>query len=262
MSAPSPAAPAAPSKDHGHGDHHSRFGREYRLAHHFENPEQQFDSGKLGIWLFLVTEVLFFSGLFVAYAVYRSHNQELFKYAHHYLDTNYGFVNTLVLLFSSLTAAWAVRAAQLGQLKLLKTLLAITIACGAVFMGIKYVEYSHKIHDGLLPIGNQPFLPHYDSHHKELKWQETSPGVWTNTNPEAQTPPPRLRIFFGIYFCLTGLHGIHVLVGMGLLTWMLIRSIKGHFGPKYFGPVDFVALYWHIVDLVWIFLFPLLYLIR
>lgn len=256
--------------DTGHDSHgHGKFDPEYRLEHHFETPEQQFDSGKLGTWLFLVTEILFFSGLFVAYAVYRTLNPEVFVYAHHYLDTNMGAINTVVLLFSSLTAAWAVRAAQLGQRKLLINLLGITIACGAAFMVIKYFEYDEKIYKGLLPISGEVFEPKYDFE-KDPKYimQEgtKNPVLDANgnkiPNPEFDTPPDRLRIFFGIYFCLTGLHGIHVLVGMGLLTWMLIRAVKGHLGAKYFGPIDFVALYWHIVDLVWIFLFPLLYLIR
>lgn len=237
--------------DHGH--HH--VDPSYRLAHHFEAPEQQFDSGKLGTWLFLVTEILFFSGLFVAYSIYRTYNPELFKYAHHYLDTNLGAINTIVLLFSSLTAAWAVRCAQLGQRALLNVMLLVTIGCAMTFMVIKYFEYEHKIHIGLFPVAGHEFVPLEDAHHEPFT-------INGQPNPKAEPAPPGLRTFFGIYFCMTGLHGIHVLVGIGLLTWLLLRNLKGHFGKNFFGPVDFVALYWHIVDLIWIFLFPLLYLIR
>ncbi|MEZ6005192.1 MAG: cytochrome c oxidase subunit 3 family protein [Planctomycetota bacterium] len=205
------------------------------LAHHFESHEHQFNAGKLGIWLFLFTEILFFSGLFVAYAVYRSSNPEMFLGASKFLDTKMGAINTCVLLLSSLTAAWAVRCAQLGNRKGLILNLAITLACACGFMVIKYFEYTHKFHLGIYP----------------GKWYEASPDH-----------PLHLQTFFSIYYVMTGLHGIHVLAGMGVFTWLLRRAIRGDFGPEYYGPIDFSALYWHIVDVIWIFLFPLLYLIR
>ncbi|MEE9391973.1 MAG: cytochrome c oxidase subunit 3 family protein [Planctomycetota bacterium] len=237
----SSANSVADKPDH---DAHSEFGEEWHLAHHFHTPEQQFESGKMGIWLFLGTEILFFSGLFVAYALYRFNHPDLFEFASGYLDTTMGATNTVVLIFSSLTAAWAVRCAQLNQRKGLIIALAITLACAATFMVIKYIEYKHKIHIGLFP------------------------GAWSPTEMpdgsafDPKVAPYNLSIFFGIYFCMTGLHGIHVLIGIGLITWLLIRSFKGEFTDKYFTPVDFVALYWHIVDVIWIFLFPLLYLIQ
>src|SRR4051812_43655819 len=130
-----------------HGDHaHPKF-----LAHHFDTPQQQFDSGKLGVWLFLTTEILLFSGLFCAYAVYRANHPEVFAFAHEYLNKWYGALNTIVLIFSSFTMAWGVRAAQLGQRKLCVGLLGITIACGAGFMCVKYIEYSEKWHHYTLP---------------------------------------------------------------------------------------------------------------
>src|SRR6188472_2728327 len=137
--------------DHGHEAHDPIHAANPHLAHHFDTPQQQFDAGKLGIWLFLLTEVLFFAGLFCAYTVYRAMRPEVFVYAHYFLDTRLGAVNTCVLLLSSLTAAWAVRNAQLRQHALLKLNIVITILCACTFMVVKYFEYSHKFHDGLLP---------------------------------------------------------------------------------------------------------------
>ncbi|MEZ6195907.1 MAG: cytochrome c oxidase subunit 3 family protein [Planctomycetota bacterium] len=242
-----------------HDAHHFHDDQAWHLAHHFETPHQQFDSGKLGTWLFLVTEVLFFSGLFVAYGVYRMTRPELFTYASGYLDTKMGAINTVVLIFSSLTAAWAVRCAQLGNRKGLTINIVLTLMCAAGFMVIKYLEYSHKIHIGLFP--GAPAEPGQES-----MWNfnpEWAPGEKVHFADDPNAPALHdLKNFFGVYFCMTGLHGIHVMVGMGLWIWMLIRNLKGQFGPKFYGPVDFVALYWHIVDIIWIFLFPLLYLIR
>ncbi len=215
------------------------------LQHHFDTPEQQFDAGKLGIWLFLATEVLLFGGLFCAYAIYRASHPEIFVYAHQFLDKILGGTNTVILLCSSLTMAWAVRAAQLSQRKLLVALLSLTLLGGFGFMGIKFVEYQAKWEHGLLP------GTHFSPHEEGEGHADASHG----------SRPSNTQIFFGIYFLMTGLHGIHVLVGMGAIAWLLVRSMKGHFGPEYFTPVDFVGLYWHLVDLIWIFLFPLFYLI-
>ena len=401
--------------DHGHGHGHgSRF-----IQHHYDDAKHQFDSGKLGIWLFLAQEVLFFSALFVAYILYRAHHPEIYAYAHHYLDVKFGAVNTAVLIASSLTAAWAVRCAQLGQRRGLILNLTLTLLCAVTFLGIKYVEYSHKIHEGILygskfdpcvssggtPLvtkhrdchgtkssvvwdavankategclesakidldpnraglqtkctvtelrskkgadGKQTFEPsgktfnvcdpsvigahhgaaggehlakgasfpcyvlsmqpavcpkgpaalvNFGDHEKHsdlrIKVECETPVAPPATDPfatppsaevlgqslidpprkltkheenelyAAGPPPPNTNMFFSIYFAMTGLHGIHVLVGVGIFIWLLIRSIRGDFTPDYFGPVDYAALYWHIVDLIWIFLFPLLYLIH
>ena len=296
------------SSGHGEGGHPEV------LQHHFETPEQQFTSGKLGMWLFLATEILLFAGLFCAYAVYRGIHPEVFIYAHHFLDTNLGAINTGVLLFSSLTMAAGVRAAQLGQKKLLVILLSITILCGFGFLGIKYVEYSHKIHDGLLWGKNYNPTVHGEIHEGEAGVEavaapeggaveasdETAPtATETGTAAVAEEPdtdggfrvepslipdaaagpagtvdldaevveeleisPANVHIFFGIYYLMTGLHGIHVVIGMLAIGWVLRRSMRGEFGPAYYTPVDLVGLYWHLVDLIWIFLFPLLYLIH
>ncbi len=257
-------APAAQPDQHGHAEehHHSPF-----LAHHFESSEQQFDSGKLGMWLFLVTEIMFFSGLFCAYAVYRSSHPEIFIYAHKFLDTNLGAINTVVLLVSSLTMALAVRAAQMSQRKALIINLILTLICAGGFLGIKYVEYSHKWHAGLLWAGQfHPDFSHLEGAHQEHgepASAESSHGHTESSHDTTDPSAPRnAGIFFSIYFCLTGLHGIHILAGMGAIIWILVRSIRGDFSADYYGPVDFVGLYWHLVDLVWIYLFPLLYLIH
>lgn len=259
--------------DHGHGHHPFQ-------AHHFDTMEQQFDAGKLGMWLFLITEVLFFSGLFCAYAVFRANHPEVFRYAHQFLDVNMGALNTVVLLFSSLTMALAVRCAQLGQQKGLVINLILTLLCAFGFLVVKYFEYSHKAHEGLLWAGKFSFDPSrahgehgsasgHDGaagHHAEAtsagsaEHHETADG---HGHGGSHGPMPKnIGIFFSIYFCLTGLHGIHILGGMAAISWILYRSIKGHFGPQYYGPVDYVGLYWHLVDLIWIYLFPLLYLIK
>ncbi|QDT64839.1 cytochrome c oxidase subunit 3 [Calycomorphotria hydatis] len=435
---------------HGHDDHghDSPF-----FAHHFESWQQQFDAGKLGMWAFLVQEVLFFSGLFCAYAVYRMLHPEIFEYADVFLSTPHGFANTIVLLFSSLTMAWGVRCAMLGQQKGLIICVGITLFCAAIFLGVKAYEYTEKwqaelvwggaystraagsaealitvdpeftipmdeifartevalglmevgvglfgllslIGIGLLarvnreialavsgaaaglavmagfaeaitenslfpstidaalwgvalggifnlcsiwccskPVGltlcsvglmtalgivigsessillhNAMHFGHHEEHatadehelhdghagdvnhdevhdhaeetnaadHEEeiahiVEEGETEKSAETILHgeeeiAEGEIPAPdkrplRLGIFFGIYYCMTGLHAIHILAGIAALTWILYRAVLGHFTPEYFGPVDFVGLYWHLVDLVWIFLFPLLYLI-
>ncbi len=229
---------------------HPRF-----LAHHFESSEQQFDSCKLGMWLFLITEIMFFSGLFCAYAVYRANHPEIFVYAHKFLDTNLGAINTVVLLVSSLTMALAVRAAQLTQKRALILNLVLTLICASGFLGIKFVEYSHKWHSGLLWAGQ------FNPHSVDGEGSHGSHGD-ASGHPESVSAPRHAGIFFSIYFALTGLHGIHILAGMGAIVWILVRSARGDFSSEYYGPVEFVGLYWHLVDLVWIYLFPLLYLIH
>ena len=365
-------SPQSQKHDHDHGhdlDH---------VAHHFESAQQQFDAGKLGMWLFLVTEILFFSTLFVLYAVYRSNHPEVFVGAHKYLNTTLGALNTIVLLVSSLTMAWAVRSAQLNQKKSLVALLTMTLACASFFLGVKAVEYSHKFEKGLLwagayaPVSSKndatasdlAAAPDHDSqdqhashtnshkassgtfhfpksllamcspfalltlfslaccgiakytdrergrtfwlcmsitaalffagvvlgqvvesvsdHSKESVAQnqpmQAKDGLTTATesqsshnsqdseagkaSDQAAETAKYTGVFFSIYYAMTGVHAIHILAGMGVIAWLLWRAIKEDFHSNYFGPVDFVALYWHLVDLVWIYLFPLLYLIR
>ena len=218
------------------------------LQHHYQTPVQQFEAAKLGMWLFLAQEVLFFSGLFVAYGVYRFAYPEAFEAGSAQLDRVIGGFNTCVLLISSFTAAMSVRSAQLNERKQTSVYLIITILCAFGFLVIKYFEYSAKFEHGLLP-GNH-FHPHMADIHP-----------WIDGATAVTAMPAKTHIFFGIYFCLTGLHGIHVIIGIGVLAWILIRNQRGDFSKDFWTPVDIVALYWHLVDLVWIFLFPLLYLI-
>jgi cytochrome c oxidase subunit III len=399
---------------HGHGDEHGHGEHSPFIQHHYDDAQHQFDSGKLGIWLFLAQEVLFFSALFVAYVLYRYHHPEIYSYAHKYLDVTYGAINTAVLIVSSLTAAWGVRCAQLNQRRGLIFCIAATIVCACGFLGIKYIEYSHKVHEHILfgryfdpcvSSGGRPLLTKNNNCPgskstviwdlgagtatagciNDLDQDLHKPGVqaicqvkeyelrdqpgkaekletfkrdittqcpelsldhdahgghgagtypcWRpayqpsvckkdvgilveygdhevrgnirikaecNPSPPPPTiedlladrdqdlelgkplvqprrqltphdqkvlesmgpPPENTNMFFTIYFAMTGLHGIHVLFGVAVFTWLLFRAIKGQFTPEYFGPVDYAALYWHIVDLIWIFLFPLLYLIH
>ena len=377
--------------DHGHDHDHLPF-----LAHHFDTPEQQFDSGKLGIWLFLVTEVLFFSGMFCAYAIFRALRPEVFEGCSQFLNTKLGAINTGVLLFSSLTMAWAVRCSQLEQHKGLVGTLAATLSCAMIFLGVKAIEYSHKFGMGLLPAGlffydpnnphpaDQPnyliyiclpfaialvgvvvwlvisviadnafqvavakpltvvclsffvgvglgmvlesggeqhvvahtdpdglaiepeletlerenaaatalsgaMVPVDESVLKRLSTDVNNSGVLSSLNAfeqqnltagtsvvtnddeilggitttEVNVLTPRTAgVFFSIYYCMTGIHAIHILGGIGVLVWLLVRAVRKDFNRQYFGPVDYVGLYWHLVDLIWIYLFPLLYLIR
>lgn len=365
----------APEAGHEHHDHPEW------LAHHFDDAEQQFDAGKLGMWLFLVTEVLFFSGMFCAYSLYRSQHPEIFVYASQYLNKFLGAINTGVLLFSSLTMAWAVRSAQLSQHRTTVAMLAATLGCAAIFLGVKSVEYTHKWNEGLLPakmyvaqmeghashslfwlyvlcapaavvfvlsafwygytlvakeklqreiagpvlvaafcffagVGLGWILTetnkkeeHANAHAVEVGMEEiahnmsgeqqaaaeqTASEIAASEHPappadpisvagmyNSQSFPDQVRvnpeelkvpesdvnqkgmagIFFSIYYAMTGVHAFHILGGMVVLTWLIVKAAKKEFHSKYFGPVDNVGLYWHLVDFIWIYLFPLLYLI-
>ncbi|MEO8179746.1 MAG: cytochrome c oxidase subunit 3 family protein [Deltaproteobacteria bacterium] len=280
-----------PSGGHGHGQDPEHAHNPF-LAHHFDSPRHQFEAGKLGIWIFLITEILFFGGLFCAYAIYRSLHPEIFVYAHYYLDTFWGAVNTGVLILSSLSAAWAVRNAQLGEQKKLVFNILATVALACCFLCVKYVEYAHKFHEQTLP--GRYFnpehevweLPSYQKAHGHAAGhaavegeghaavaaapaEPAPPGLAPAPGAEAKHPPPgapvrprNVGVFFSIYFCMTGLHGIHVVAGIITWLWILRRALRGEFGPSHFGAVDYAALYWHLVDLIWIYLFPLLYLIH
>lgn len=215
---------------HGHGSHKHHF------AHHFKSAEHEYASGKEGLWLFMVTEILMFGGLFVGYAIFHNMYPEMFAEGASHLDWKMGFVNTLVLIFSSFTMALGIVYNRQNDKKKAAIALALTILCGAVFMVVKYFEYKAKFEHGLLP-GRFLDVEHAHAVHQNL------------------------GLYFGFYFCMTGLHGIHVLVGMGLISWMLLKTIRGDFDQDYYLPVEGVGLFWHIVDLIWIFLFPLLYLV-
>jgi cytochrome c oxidase subunit 3 len=243
------------------------------LQHQFDTPQQQFDASKLGMWVFIATEILMFGGLFCAYAIWRGLDAEIFDQAHHFLNKILGATNTVVLLFSSLTAALAVRSAQVGKRNLTSVYLVITILCACVFLVVKYFEYSHKFHLGLLPghCFGHPGLSAAIQNGQEVGTCLRVSGDETSVMPQwvqaldedgkVQLLSPRANMFFGLYFVMTGLHGLHVIVGMSILVWVLVKNLQGKFSPAYFTPVDLGALYWHLVDLVWIYLFPLLYLV-
>ena len=204
------------------------------LQHHFDNLDQQFEASTLGMWLFLVTEILFFGGLFTAYLVYRIAYPEAFADASHHLNIVLGGTNTAVLIGSSLTMAMAVYAAQLGRRNTQVIFLVATMALGLVFLGIKAVEYSHKFEEHLVPGINFVF---------------------------EGRDPIHSQLFFSLYFVMTGLHALHMIVGIGIMTVLTVMAWRGRFTKAYHTPVEVSGLYWHFVDIVWIFLFPLLYLI-
>lgn len=311
--------------EHGQGHEHDHppF-----LAHHFDTPAQQFSSGKLGMWLFLATEVLLFGGLFCAYTIFRVNHPEIYEYGAGATMWQLGALNTVILIASSVTMAAGVTAAQRGQNTLLKVMLICTLMGGAGFMIVKYFEYAHKMHEGLFwasqynpvhhvegenhddgqgdagaaeadadststsdstdeaeaetetgtadagqseEVDDQPWTPYEEAtvaidRSQYVPSATGEPGLAEEqqlyrTGFDAEDAPQLTKVYFSIYYGMTGLHGLHVLFGMGVITWILVRAFKGHFGPDYFTPVDLGGLYWHLVDLIWIFLFPLLYLI-
>jgi len=186
------------------------------------DPAVAFESAKLGVWTFLATEVLLFGALFTAYTVFRMKYPELFRVEHAKLDRVLGAVNTVVLITSSLMVVVGVDAIKRGKTRLFEACFGATILLAGVFLCVKYAEYTAKFHHGLYP---------------------------------------RTNLFFALYFMLTGLHGIHVLLGMGLLSYVILLSRRGRLSSSYYTPAEISGLYWHFVDLVWIYLFPLLYLI-
>ncbi len=238
-----------------HNEPHAA-GEPHFLAHHFRSYRQQYDAGKLGMWIFLLTEILLFGGLFCVYAVYRANHPEIFIYAHRFLDKNLGGLNTCVLILSSLTMAWGVRCAETDRRRGLILCLVLTLFCACGFLSVKYIEYRSKWREGLL------WASKYDPHLEQSRLAKTAQPASPPAEVPAGIQPRHVGIFFSIYFLMTGLHAVHVLAGMGAIGWILSGAIRGRFGSHYFGPVDYVGLYWHLVDMIWIYLFPLLYLIH
>jgi cytochrome c oxidase subunit III len=217
---------------------HEATVEETHLRHHFATPEQQMDAATLGMWTFLITEVLFFGGMFTAYAIYRSVYHDAFASTSQYMDVILGGTNTAVLICSSLSMAMAVRSAQLSRQRAVVISLLITMAFGTTFLVIKAFEYHNKWVEGLVP------GLHFDMSRYEVpKYAH-----------EAQ-------ILFFLYFAMTGMHALHMVIGLGLLTYLLVQAMRNVFKSTYYTPVEMIGLYWHFVDIVWIFLFPLLYLI-
>ena len=206
-----------------------------KLQHHFDDMAQQIDASTLGMWVFLVTEIMFFGGLFTAYLVYRHAYSEGFAEASHHLNVTWGAVNTIVLIVSSLTMALAVRSAQISApARTQVAWIAATMVLGAAFLGVKAIEYTDKFTHHLVPGPN-------------FHW-------------EGKHPAPA-QIFYSLYFCMTGLHALHMIIGLGIMTVIGIMAWRRQFDEDYYTPVEIAGLYWHFVDIVWIFLFPLLYLI-
>ncbi|TVS06613.1 MAG: cytochrome c oxidase subunit 3 family protein [Phycisphaerales bacterium] len=206
------------------------------FANHWRSHAEDFDACKIGMWLFLTTEVLLFAGIFVAYAVFRMWYPEAFANGSHHLDVHWGALNTVILLISSFTVAASIRNAQLNQQGLLKINLSITLFCALLFMIIKFTfEYAPK-------------------------WAEGKrPGVWFSYPFAAD---PNEHIWWSLYYSATGIHALHVLIGAAVLFVILLKSFKGWYGPKHYTGIEVAGLYWHLVDVIWIFLFPLLYLIH
>jgi cytochrome c oxidase subunit III len=209
------------------------------LAHHFENLEQQHEAGSLGMWVFLATEVMVFGTLFTGYLCYRASDAQAFAAAGSHLNVVIAAVNTVVLLTSSLTMALAVHATRLDRRRMLIGCLIITALLGAVFMLLKALEYYLDYRDRLVP------------------GFRFDPGEWTERNIN----PAHVQLFFLFYYLMTGLHAVHLTIGIAVLLVLIFLAWRGSFSPQYYTPVDLAGLYWHFVDIIWIFLFPLLYLI-
>jgi len=245
---------------HGFGvDEHGHF----HHAHHFKDAHHQYESSKQGIWVFMVTEILMFGGLFVAYAIYKSLYAPIFHVGSSFLDVKWGSVNTVILITSSFTMALGIYYNQTNQFQKAVVSLALTILCALGFMGIKYIEYSHKIHDGLLPgkfFTNKEFPKKLSEYIKKMEPEDLSPQM-----KEIASNPKRLEkaapLYFGFYFAMTGLHGLHVVIGACLNFWVMVKTHRRRFSSEYYTPVEGVGIFWHIVDLIWIYLFPLLYLV-
>jgi cytochrome c oxidase subunit 3 len=209
-------------------------GVEVHLAHHFPNLAQQAHAARLGMWLFLATELLLFGGLFVAYGVYRFLYADTFRQASTLIETHWGALNTVVLISSSLTVALAHHEAEHGSMRRAAYLLLASVLAGVIFLGVKSIEYGHHIHDGHLP-----------------------GRFYTYAGLQA----PGDSMFWSLYFLMTGLHGLHVVIGMAVLAVLGVQCLRRKWAPGYATPVELGGLYWHLVDLIWIFLFPLFYLI-
>src|ERR1044072_2046845 len=220
------------------------------LQHHFENMEQQREAGTLGMWVFLVTEIMFFGGMFLAYTLYRSAYPQAFASASNHLDITLGSLNPGVLIFSSFTMAMAVYFTQTGKPRPQVICLVLTLLLGLTFLGIKAVEYHDKYNDHLIPgrlIPSRPFAPEVaqpgDTDKHKLHIIEGANVL-------------NVELFYCIYFAMTGMHALHMIIGLGIMTVILIGAWRGKFSPEYHAPVEISGLYWHFVDIIWIFLFP------
>lgn len=217
---------------HEHSDH------PHYQAHHFKSMDQQTASGKLGMWIFMGQELLFFSGLFCAYGYVRYMYPDMLRETQKYMDWRLGGINSIILLISSLTMSLCVRSARLNNKASSIKYLLVTMLCGVMFLIIKGYEWGSHFHEGLFP------------------------GRFYNPDEAVVITSNMAHVFFGLYYTITGMHGLHIVVGVGLMIWLLIRSLKGEFNSENYVSLENVSLFWHLVDLVWIFLYPLLYLAK
>ena len=229
----------------------------------FQTLEQQKDTATLGMWVFLVTEILFFGGLFMTYTVNRHYYGTAFGLGSNTLDLGLGGFNTVVLILSSLTMAMGVWSAQVGKKKLVTLFLIATLALGSVFLGVKVIEYTQKFEHHLVP--GHGFDITYRVQHPSASDKPAAITLEKEELEKTLAKDPNLnahaQLYFSLYFGMTGLHALHMIVGAGLLLWLIKGSFSGRYTPQYNTPVEIVGLYWHFVDIVWIYLFPLLYLI-
>ena len=216
--------------DHAHAE-------SLALREQFDTAEQQKEASTLGMWIFLITEIMFFGGMFLAYTIYRATYPNVFAVASSSLNVYIGAANTVVLLCSSFTMVMAVRAAQLGQRKAIVVFLILTLILGFVFLGVKAYEWNEK----------------FQEHHV--------PGATFHMEDLPLEQQGQAQLFFSLYFAMTGLHALHMVIGAGIVGALTWWAWKGRYTPEYMTPVDVGGLYWHFVDIIWIFLFPLLYLI-
>ena len=246
-------------------DHHPA------LVHQFDSMEQQKAASTFGMWVFLLTEIMMFGGLFAAYLIYRIKYYPAFVAGSTSISVSWGFANTLVLIASSLTMAMAVWAAQKGKRSYQIWFIIGTMILGAVFLGVKAKEYydkwdechvpGHVIGKGFNAWGGCSVQnPGLGNIADEIQKHAHDSGTIVPEASAIQTAK-QTEIFFSFYFLMTGLHAFHMIIGMGLMTWLLLRARRGEFGPAYYTPVELGGLYWQFVDIVWIYLFPLLYLI-
>jgi cytochrome c oxidase subunit 3 len=284
----------ASHEDPGHFHYH-----EPGLQHQFEDMGQQEESVSIGMWMFLVQEIMFFGGLFSAYLVFRWKYPMAFAAGSNHLDAFWGGLNTLVLIVSSLTMALTVFFAQKNNRRMQVLMILLTMAFGATFLGVKIIEYTDKYNHGLVPVTgwNKKTPPGVEPHEPAAPcWVHTETHVYVNPKGEFQFSDcslakmaedegiltesekigyynpstgqidgdkfrDKVRIFYYLYFVMTGLHALHMIVGLGLMSWLLFAAWRGDFSFQYYAPVEMSGLYWHFVDIVWIFLFPLLYLL-
>jgi cytochrome c oxidase subunit III len=271
------------------------------LQHQFEDMEQQSESVTIAMWMFLVQEIMFFGGLFTAYLVFRFRFPMAFAAGSNHLNAFWGGLNTLVLIVSSLTMALTVYFAQKGNRNMQVLLIILTMFFGSVFLGVKAIEYTDKYNSGLIPVAGwnlrakaeapaeHAAVPCWEVHHGaeseavynnprgDFQWTDCSlvkkaqeegfltkferAGYFSGDQIDATKFQEHVRSFFWLYFVMTGLHALHMVIGLGIMAWLLFKAWKGTFGPDYYNPVEISGLYWHFVDIVWIFLFPLLYLL-